>query len=106
MTDINEETPDEALETASDETRAWDVENPDITAEEYLVGCLEQRWVGDEESQTSASGLLLAQVFMAAGMGLEEALDAVEKKMDGGVSVSLTEEGLSFTFGDAEADGE
>ena len=89
------------------EPRTWDVEDPDITAEEFLVGCCEQRWVGDEQSQMDATGVLLGAVFMAAGLSLDEALDVVERHVDRGVTVSLTEEGLQFEFaGEEEADEE
>lgn len=105
----DEKTDDEEAETASDEapgevpeTRAWDFEDPDIPAGEYLVGALQGHWTVDEESQASATGMVLAEVFMAAGMSAEEAVDQVERYMSRGVTVSLTAEGLSFAFGEEE----
>ena len=92
--------------TDTPEPRIWDIENPDITPDEYLVGCCQQRWVADEESQMAATGVVLAQVFMAAGMTAEDAIDNVPQYLERGVTVSLTDEGLSFAFGDADGEPE
>ena len=91
-------------DTPTTEPRIWDAEDPDITPAEFLIGCCEQRWVGDEQSQRDATGILLAATFMAAGLSLDEAIDAVARHVEGGVTLSLTEEGLQFEF--AEKDPE
>ena len=55
--------------------RRWNVERPDISPSDYLIGATLGWWHGDDESLADATVTVVAQVLAQAGLPYDDAVD-------------------------------
>ncbi len=84
-------------------TETWDLDDSaDCSPGDYLIGCIEGHWTGDEESQSRAVLAILAATLRRAGLTPEEAADKAIEQVGAGVSIGWDGQKLSIKFDDTE----
>lgn len=68
----------------------------DCTPGDYLIGCLEHRWIGDDESKQQALVAMIAATYAYAGIPHETAADLAIERVEAGVTVIWDGHQLGF----------
>lgn len=77
--------------------KTWDLDANESPSD-FLIGHLENRWVGEQQSVEDATIALIAATFVKAGLSADEAIDKAYEYTEKGVTVAWNGSSLTFDF--------
>lgn len=77
--------------------KTWDLDDKESPSD-FLIGHLEGRWVGEQQSIEDATIALISATFVKAGLPTDDAIDKAYEYTKKGVALAWNSSTLTFDF--------